>query len=44
MRWISLVVVSGTAGAWSVAVRSAWAQRAAVFGELLLSAATALLI
>src|SRR5437763_751859 len=43
-RWISLVVVRGTAGAWSVAVRSAWAHRAAVFGELLVSAARALLI
>ena len=38
-----MIVVRGTAGASSVAVRSARAQRAAVFGELLLSAATALL-
>ena len=39
-----LAVVRGTAGAWSVAVRSACAQSAAVSGALLLSASRALLI
>ena len=40
-RWISVCVVSGTAGAWSVAVWSACAQSAAVSGALLVAAARA---
>ena len=38
---MSVIVVSGTAGAWSVAVWSACAHSAAVSGALLLSAARA---
>ena len=39
-----LGILRGIAGAWSVAVRSACAHSAAASGELLLSAASALLI